>query len=88
MGKSYASLLERPKLTLEYSVLLEGFNLTKIPFVTYTLLQFTKIISTYIVLKLRKKMLWPKRMTLAVPLSFKSTIDLAIAQKNKYERDK
>ena len=46
------------------------------------------ILKLYLVLKLRKKMLWPKRMTLSVPLSFKSTIELAIAQRIKYEADR
>jgi hypothetical protein len=33
-------------------------------------------------------MLWPKRMTLSVPLSFKSTLDIAIQQRLRYERDR
>ena len=36
LGKSYASLLERPKLSIDYSVTLGGFNLTKIPFVLFS----------------------------------------------------
>ena len=51
---------------------------------TSLLNKFTQIIKTYIVLKLRKKMLWPKRMTLSVPLAFKSTLELAILQRNKF----
>jgi hypothetical protein len=33
LGKSYASLLERPRLVIDYSVTIGGHNLTKIPFV-------------------------------------------------------
>jgi hypothetical protein len=40
------------------------------------------------VIKLRKKFLWPKRMTLSVPLAFKSTLDLAIEQRNNFEKEK
>lgn len=32
-------------------------------------------------------MLWPKRMTLSIPLAFKSTLQLAIQQRFEYERD-
>ena len=47
-------------------------------------MQFTWFIKTYAVIKLRKKFLWPKRMTLNLPLSFKSPLELAIEQRKNF----
>ena len=40
IGKSYASLLARPKLAIEYSVAVGNFFLTKIPFVPTSPLRY------------------------------------------------
>ena len=33
LGKCYASLLDKPKLTIDYNVKIGGFEMTKIPLV-------------------------------------------------------
>lgn len=32
-------------------------------------------------------MLWPKRFTLSVPMAFKSTMDLAIRERNLFDKE-
>ena len=78
LGKGYASLLDKPKITIDYNVQVGQIEMTRVPFVLLFFMKFTWFIKTYAVIKLRKKFLWPKRMTLSLPLAFKSPLDLAI----------
>jgi hypothetical protein len=68
-------------LNVEYDVTLNSWHINKIPFVFNILFKFTQIIKIFIVTKLRKKMLWPKRMTLSIPLAFKKPLAIAIRER-------
>ena len=42
----------------------------------------------FIVLKLRKKMLWPKKITLSIPLAYKNPLGVAIRERILFENEK
>ena len=50
--------------------------------------KFSQIVKIFIVLKLRKKMLWPKKITLSIPLAYKNPLGIAIRERILFENEK